>query len=71
MTRMAEDPRTAVIEEFRAAILQGEHAPSQQLIETDLCERWFANMGVGAFEGSVPAPSPAERLARKPTWICS
>jgi DNA-binding GntR family transcriptional regulator len=40
MTRMVEDPRTAVVEEVRAAILQGEYAPNQRLIETDLCERF-------------------------------
>jgi DNA-binding GntR family transcriptional regulator len=40
MTRVAEDPRTAVVEEVRAAILQGEYAPNQRLIETDLCERF-------------------------------
>ncbi len=40
MTRMTEDPRTAVVEEVRAAILQGEYAPNQRLIETDLCERF-------------------------------
>jgi DNA-binding GntR family transcriptional regulator len=40
MSRMAEDPRTAVVEEVRAAILQGEYAPNQRLIETDLCERF-------------------------------
>jgi DNA-binding GntR family transcriptional regulator len=40
MTRMAEDPRTAVVDEVRAAILQGEYAPNQRLIETDLCERF-------------------------------
>jgi DNA-binding GntR family transcriptional regulator len=40
MTRMAEDPRTAVVEDVRAAILQGEYAPNQRLIETDLCERF-------------------------------
>jgi DNA-binding GntR family transcriptional regulator len=37
---MAEDPRTAVVEDVRAAILQGEYAPNQRLIETDLCERF-------------------------------
>jgi DNA-binding GntR family transcriptional regulator len=37
---MAEDPRTVVVEEVRAAILQGEYAPNQRLIETDLCERF-------------------------------
>jgi DNA-binding GntR family transcriptional regulator len=40
MTRMAEDPRTAVVEDVRSAILQGEYAPNQRLIETDLCERF-------------------------------
>jgi DNA-binding GntR family transcriptional regulator len=40
MTRMADDPRTAVVDEVRAAILQGEYAPNQRLIETDLCERF-------------------------------
>lgn len=40
MTRIAEDPRTVVVEEVRAAILQGEYAPNQRLIETDLCERF-------------------------------
>lgn len=40
MTRMAEDPRAGVVEEVRAAILQGEYAPNQRLIETDLCERF-------------------------------
>jgi DNA-binding GntR family transcriptional regulator len=37
---MIEDPRTAVVEEVRSAILQGEYAPNQRLIETDLCERF-------------------------------
>jgi DNA-binding GntR family transcriptional regulator len=40
MTRILEDPRSAVVEEVRAAILQGEYAPNQRLIETDLCERF-------------------------------
>jgi DNA-binding GntR family transcriptional regulator len=40
MTRLAEDPKTTVVEEVRAAILQGEYAPNQRLIETDLCERF-------------------------------
>ena len=40
MTRMVEDPRITVVEEVRAAILQGEYAPNQRLIETDLCERF-------------------------------
>ena len=29
-----------MVEEVRAAILQGEYAPNQRLIETDLCERF-------------------------------
>lgn len=37
---MAEEPRQAVVEEVRSAILQGEYAPNQRLIETDLCERF-------------------------------
>ncbi len=40
MTRMADDPRVSVVAEVRAAILQGEYAPNQRLIETDLCERF-------------------------------
>jgi DNA-binding GntR family transcriptional regulator len=40
MTRVAEDPKTTVVEEVRTAILQGEYAPNQRLIETDLCERF-------------------------------
>ena len=40
MTRLAEDPRISVVAEVRAAILQGEYAPNQRLIETDLCERF-------------------------------
>jgi DNA-binding GntR family transcriptional regulator len=40
MTRIAEDPKNTLVEEVRAAILQGEYAPNQRLIETDLCERF-------------------------------
>ncbi|MBO0822925.1 MAG: GntR family transcriptional regulator [Actinobacteria bacterium] len=40
MTRIAEDPRTSVVGEIRAAILQGDFAPNQRLVETDLCERF-------------------------------
>jgi len=40
MTRLAEDPRISVVAEVRTAILQGEYAPNQRLIETDLCERF-------------------------------
>jgi DNA-binding GntR family transcriptional regulator len=34
------DPRLAVAEAIRTAIVQGEYAPRQRLIETDLCERF-------------------------------
>lgn len=36
---MPEDPRPAVTEALRAAILRGEYAPRQRLVEIDLCER--------------------------------
>jgi DNA-binding GntR family transcriptional regulator len=38
--RKVPDPRFAVAEAVRAAIVQGEYAPGQRLIETDLCERF-------------------------------
>jgi DNA-binding GntR family transcriptional regulator len=34
------DPKLAVVEAVRSAIVQGEYAPNQRLIETDLCERF-------------------------------
>jgi DNA-binding GntR family transcriptional regulator len=34
------DPRLAVADAIRTAIVQGEYAPRQRLIETDLCERF-------------------------------
>jgi DNA-binding GntR family transcriptional regulator len=34
------DPKLAVVEAVREAIVKGEYAPSQRLIETDLCERY-------------------------------
>ena len=37
---MPEDPRPAVTEALRAAILAGEYAPRQRLVEIDLCERF-------------------------------
>ena len=37
---MAEDSRPAVTEALRAAILAGEFAPKQRLVEVDLCERF-------------------------------
>ena len=37
---MPEDSRPAVTEGLRAAILAGEYAPKQRLIEVDLCERF-------------------------------
>jgi DNA-binding GntR family transcriptional regulator len=35
-----DDPRLAVVEAVRAAIVHGEYAPKQRLIEADLCERF-------------------------------
>lgn len=37
---MPEDSRSAVTEALRAAILAGEYAPKQRLVEVDLCERF-------------------------------
>lgn len=37
---MAGDPRLAIVEAVRAAIVHGEYAPKQRLIEADLCERF-------------------------------
>ena len=37
---MPPDPRLAVADAIRTAIVQGEYAPRQRLIETDLCERF-------------------------------
>lgn len=37
---MAEDSRPAVTDALRAAILAGEYAPKQRLVEVDLCERF-------------------------------
>ena len=37
---MPEDSRPAVTERLRAAILAGEYAPKQRLVEVDLCERF-------------------------------
>jgi DNA-binding GntR family transcriptional regulator len=34
------DPKLAVVEAVRAAIVRGDYAPNQRLIETDLCERF-------------------------------
>jgi DNA-binding GntR family transcriptional regulator len=38
--KVPPDPRLAVAEAIRTAIVQGEYAPRQRLIETDLCERF-------------------------------
>jgi DNA-binding GntR family transcriptional regulator len=38
--KMPPDPRLAVAEAIRAAIVAGEYAPRQRLIETDLCDRF-------------------------------
>jgi DNA-binding GntR family transcriptional regulator len=37
---MLADPKVAVVSEMRAAILAGEFAPNQRLVEGDLCERF-------------------------------
>lgn len=37
---MPDDARPAVTEALRAAILTGEYAPRQRLVEVDLCERF-------------------------------
>ncbi len=37
---MVADAKLAVVEAVRTAIVQGEYAPRQRLIETDLCERF-------------------------------
>jgi DNA-binding GntR family transcriptional regulator len=37
---MPGDPKLAVVEAVREAIVKGEYAPGQRLIETDLCERF-------------------------------
>jgi DNA-binding GntR family transcriptional regulator len=37
---MLADPKVSVVAEMRAAILAGEFAPNQRLVETDLCERF-------------------------------
>ncbi|HUZ51036.1 MAG TPA: GntR family transcriptional regulator [Streptosporangiaceae bacterium] len=34
------DPKLAVVEAVRAAIVRGEYAPGQRLVEIDLCERF-------------------------------
>jgi DNA-binding GntR family transcriptional regulator len=34
------DPRLAIVEAVRTAIVQGEYAPKQRLVEADLCERF-------------------------------
>ena len=40
---MPEDPKPAVTEAVRTAILAGEYAPRQRLVEIDLCERFGAS----------------------------
>jgi DNA-binding GntR family transcriptional regulator len=37
---MGQEARPAVTESLRAAILRGEYAPGQRLVEVDLCERF-------------------------------
>src|SRR5262245_41295035 len=40
MSTTQTDPKLALVEQVRTAILQGEFAPRQRLIETELCERF-------------------------------
>jgi DNA-binding GntR family transcriptional regulator len=40
---LAADPKVAATEAVRAAILHGEYAPGQRLVEVDLCERFGAS----------------------------
>ena len=37
---MPGDPRLAIVEAVRTAIVQGEFSPKQRLVEADLCERF-------------------------------
>jgi len=37
---MADDQKVAVVESVRAAIVRGEYAPGQRLVEIDLCARF-------------------------------
>ena len=37
---MPDDPKIAVVEAVRAAIVSGQYAPGQRLVEIDLCERY-------------------------------
>jgi DNA-binding GntR family transcriptional regulator len=37
---MPDDSRSAITESLRVAILKGEYAPRQRLVEADLCERF-------------------------------
>jgi DNA-binding GntR family transcriptional regulator len=39
-TPAPDSPKLAVVEAMRSAIVQGEYAPRQRLIETELCERF-------------------------------
>jgi DNA-binding GntR family transcriptional regulator len=39
-TPAPDSPKLALVEAMRAAIVQGEYAPRQRLIENDLCERF-------------------------------
>ena len=39
-TPSSDSPKLAVVEAMRNAIVQGEYAPRQRLIEADLCERF-------------------------------
>jgi DNA-binding GntR family transcriptional regulator len=39
-TPASDSPKLALVEAMRAAIVQGEYAPRQRLIENELCERY-------------------------------
>jgi DNA-binding GntR family transcriptional regulator len=42
-TPAPDSPKLAVVEAMRNAIVQGEYAPRQRLIEADLCERFITS----------------------------
>ena len=41
-SEVSANPRTSVVEALRVAILEGEYAPGQRLVEIDLCRRFCA-----------------------------
>ncbi len=40
MSEVVIEPKAAVVEALRAAIIRGEYAPRQRLVEIELCERF-------------------------------